>query len=84
MNSEILKELEINRNDKIAVETQVENYKKSFANELVNGGLGTEMSMGLKLNQATLKLKKPLKLRFKEKMNNLKNKFKIVFGVYGD
>lgn len=84
MNSEILKELEINRNDKIAVETQVENYKKSFANELVNGGLGTEMSMGLKLNHTPLKLKKPLKLRFKEKMNNFKNKLKIVFGVYGD
>jgi hypothetical protein len=40
--------------------------------------------MGLKLNQASVKLRKPLKLRFKEKMDNLKNKFKIVFGVYGD
>ncbi len=84
MNFDLQKELNNNENDKIAIEAQVENYKKSFANELVNGGLGTEMCMGLKLNQTSVKLKKPLKLRFKEKMNNLKNKFKIVFGVYGD
>ena len=81
MNFDLQKELNNNENDKIAIEAQVEKYKKTFADELVKKGVGKEMSESLKNNSQPVKLRKPFKLRVNEKIEKFKNKLKIVLGV---
>ena len=81
MNFDLQKELNNNENDKIAIEAQVEKYKKTFADELVKKGVGKEMSESLKYNSKSVKLRKPFKLRVNEKIEKFKNKLKIVLGV---
>jgi hypothetical protein len=81
MGFDLQKELNNNENDKIAIEAQVEKYKKTFADELVKKGVGKEMSESLKYNSQPVKLRKPFKLRVSEKIEKFKNKLKIVLGV---
>lgn len=78
---ELEKEIAINYNDKVAIETQVENYKNVFAKELVSGGVGKEMVESIKLGSQPIKMKKPVTMRISETVKGFKNKLKIVFGL---
>lgn len=75
------RELAINKNDKVAIEAQVENYKKTFAKELIDGGIGHEITESIKFGTKPIKIKKPITMRIAEKIGNFKNKLRIVFGI---
>ena len=77
----LLRELEKNYNDKVAIEAQVEKFKRNFAKELTDGGIGNAMTAELKTGVKPIKLKKPLNIRIKENINSFKNKLKIVVGI---
>jgi hypothetical protein len=78
---ELQKELVNNYNDKITIEAQVENYKNTFAKELVNGRTGKEMLDSVKFGAQPVKIKKPVSMRISESMKSFKNKLKTVFGI---
>lgn len=83
---DLINELHKNNVDRLIAEEELNNYKKKFANELINGGVGNEINANVKINSnKPQKLKKPFKLRMKEKFELFKNKLKIVLGgEYGD
>ena len=83
VNSQIIKELNINMSDKFFLEAQTEKKKKEYAESIVNNGVGKEIKYLLKANLKPAKLRKPLKVLLREKILNFTNKFKIVFG-YAD
>lgn len=78
---DLLKEIADNHNDKVAIEAQVENYKTTFAKELVNGGVGKDMIETVRFGTQPVKIKKPFGMRVSESVKGFKNKLKIVFGI---
>ena len=80
----LLRELDKNKNDKVALEAQLEIFKKTFANEIKNNGVGKEMTECIKHCSNPVKIKKPFSLRLKEKMNLFKNKLNTVLGLDGN
>ena len=78
---ELQKELVNNHNDKITIEVQVENYKNTFAKELVDGNTGKEMMESIKFGSQPVKIKKPINMRVSESIKGFKNKLKAVFGI---
>ena len=80
MDRAIEKELELNAIDKKALEAEIENYRVKFADEVKNGITGIELHDMSLVNSSPLKMRKPCTLRFKEIINNITNKLKIVLG----
>lgn len=78
---DLQKEIANNYNDKITIEAQVENYKNTFAKELLNGRTGKEMMESVKFGTQSVKLKKPINMRILDSMKSFKNKLKTVFGI---
>lgn len=78
---DLQKEIANNHNDKITIEAQVENYKNTFAKELLNGRTGKEMMESVKFGTQSVKLKKPINMRISDSMKSFKNKLKTVFGI---
>lgn len=76
---DLLRELKINHDDNVAVGVMVDNYKESFAKEMINGG-GIEMIQSVKFNSQPTKLKKPFKVRYSDFKEKVKNKIYTVFG----
>lgn len=79
MDRSIEKELENNKNDKIAIEAQLQAYKVSFAKEIA-GDEGKEMKQMISFSRQPVKIKKPFRVRFSEWVDNFKNKLRIVLG----
>lgn len=76
MDYEVLRELAAISNEKVSMEAQVEKYKSTFANELLNI-TGKEIIDSIK-NNKPVKFKKPFKMRMMEKLHRIKEKIKIV------
>lgn len=73
VDSEISKEFNKIKNDKIIFETTSNSHKKNYANEILNTQLGNELKNCNLYYNKTYKLKIPLKVRFKNFLNKLIN-----------